>query len=159
MSEKGLKGVIVGGPGPTKHDFVDGGYMTNELKKKIIAIKDLCYTGNFGMEELLEKSEDVLAAEEVAQEKKVMQQFFDKLAKEPNSVAYGETDTLKKLKMGAVEKLLLSDELDDSKIDEFEAEAKKVGSEVILVSTETREGVQLKEMGKIVAILRYEIYE
>ena len=45
------------------------------------------------------------------------------------------------------------------KIDEFEVEAKKVGSEIALISTETREGVQLKEMGKIAAILRYEVHE
>ena len=29
---EGLKGIIVGGPGPTKYDFVEGGYITNEVK-------------------------------------------------------------------------------------------------------------------------------
>ena len=33
----------------------------------------------------------------------------------------------------------------------------KVGSEVTIISTETREGVQLEQMGKIAAILRYPI--
>src|SRR3989338_6010100 len=32
----GLKGIIVGGPGPTKYDLVEGGFITNEVKKKII---------------------------------------------------------------------------------------------------------------------------
>ncbi len=157
LGNKNLKGIIVGGPGPTKYDFVEGGYITTELKDKIIAIKDLSYTGDFGLEELVEKSEDVLAAEGIAEEKKVMGTFFDKLAKEPGLVTYGEADTMSKLKMGAVDVLLLSDELDDPKIDEFEAEAKKVGTDITIISTETREGVQLKEMGKIAAILRYEI--
>jgi len=157
LGNKGLKGIIVGGPGPTKYDFVDGGYLTNELKKKVIAIKDLSYTGDFGMEELLEKSEDVLASEEVAKEKQIMKVFFDKLAKQPGLVGYGEEDVMKKIKMGAVKKVLISEDLDDEKIEEFEEEAKKVGSEIEIISTETREGVQLKEMGKVAAILRYEV--
>ena len=32
-----LRGIILGGPGPTKHEFMDGNFITNELKKKIIA--------------------------------------------------------------------------------------------------------------------------
>lgn len=159
LSYEGLKGIIIGGPGPTKYDFVNEGYLTNELAKKVIAIKDLSYTGQFGMEELLDKSEDVLASEEVAGEKKIMSQFFDKLAKTPGMVAYGEADTMNKLKIGAVDKVLLSEELEDEKIENFEEEAKKVGSEVIIISTDTREGVQLREMGKIAAILRYNMGE
>jgi peptide chain release factor subunit 1 len=159
LGNENLKGIIVGGPGPTKYDFVEGGYLTTELKNKVIAIKDLSYTGDFGLEELVEKSEDVLASEEVAKEKKTMGTFFDKLSKNPGMVTYGEAETMSKLKLGAVELVLLSDELDDVKIDEFEAEAKKVGSDITLISTETREGVQLKEMGMIAAILRYEVNE
>src|SRR3989344_6058507 len=65
LNLEGLKGIIVGGPGPTKYDLVEGNFITNEVKKKIIAIKDLSYTGEFGLEELLEKSQDVLAQEDV----------------------------------------------------------------------------------------------
>ncbi len=159
LTYEGLKGIIVGGPGPTKYEFVEGGYITTELKNKIIAIKDLSYTGEFGLEELLEKSEDVLASEEVASEKKIMQAFFNKLSKKPGEVSYGDADTMRKLQMGAVEKLLLSDSVDDARFDEYEAEAKKVGSEVLLISTDTREGTQLKEMGGVAAILRYEVQD
>lgn len=151
-----LKGIIVGGPGPTKYDFVDGEFLTNELKKKIIAIKDLSYTGDFGVQELLDKSEDVLAAEEVATEKKIMAKFFDLLAKRERMVSYGEKHVMKMLQMGVVETVLLSDALDDDIINSFEEEAKKTGSEVQIISTETREGVQLRDMGKVAAILRYE---
>jgi len=154
---KNLKGIILGGPGVTINDFMRYEYVTNELRKKIIATKDLSYTGEFGLQELLEKSEDVLAAEDVAKEKKLMAEFFDHLNKKPNKVSYGKEHTLKVLKMGAVDKLLLSEALDDDEIEEMEEEAEKVGSEVVIVSTETREGVQLRDLGKIAAILRYEV--
>ena len=159
LGKKELKGIIIGGPGPTKHDFVEGGYLTGELKDKIIAVKDLSYTGDFGLQELLDKSQDVLAKEEVAEEKKIMERFFTMLSKEPNKVSYGEEEVLKNVQIGAVEILLLSESLDDETIQKFEEEAEKMDSEVRIISTETREGVQLRDMGKIAAILRFEVHQ
>ena len=157
LGDKKLKGIIVGGPGPTKYEFIDGGHITNEVKKKIIAIKDLSYTDEFGLQELVDKSQDVLAKEEITAEKKIMANFFESLAKTPQMVSYGHDEVMRNLKIGAVGTLLLSEELEDEKIEEFENEAKKVGATVELISTETREGVQLREIGKVAAILRYEV--
>ena len=154
---KDLKGIIVGGPGPTKYDFVEGDFITTEVKKKIIAIKDLSYTGDFGLQELVDKSQDVLAKEEIAEEKAIMQKFFSILSKKQGMVSYGEKEVMEKLKMGVTETLLLSEVLDDETIEEFEQEAKKVSTDVKIISTETREGVQLRDMGKVAAILRYEV--
>jgi len=53
--------------------------------------------------------------------------------------------------------LLLSDALDDKNIDDFEAVAKKYGTTVNIISTETREGVQLRDLSKIGAILRFAV--
>ncbi len=152
-----LKGILVGGPGPTKYEFVEGNYITNEVKQKIIAIKDLSYTDDFGLQELLEKCEDVLAAEEVADEKKIMTKFFQMLATDDQKTGYGKADVEHKLAMGAVETLLISESLDDDLIEEFEEKAKEMGTEVKIISTDTREGAQLKDMGGVVAILRYAV--
>ncbi len=157
LGDQNLKGIIVGGPGPTKYDFVEGGFITNEVKKKIIAIKDLSYTGDFGLQELVDKSQDVLAEEEIADEKAVMGKFFDILSKKPGEVSYGEAEVMRNLKIGAVDILLLSEELDEKKVEEFEKEAEAVGTTVKIISTETREGVQLRDIGKVAAILRYEV--
>jgi peptide chain release factor subunit 1 len=152
-----LKGIIVGGPGPTKYELVEGDFLTGDIQKKIIGIKDLSYTGEFGIQELVDRSDDILAKEELVDEKKVMNEFLEKLGKDPDLVSYGETEVKKALEMGAVQKLLLSETLDDQKIDEFENIAKQYSTEVKLISTETREGVQLRDIGKFGAILRYKI--
>ena len=157
LTNENLKAIIVGGPGPTKYDFVDGNFITNELKKKIIAIKDLSYTEEFGLQELVDKSQDVLAEEEIATEKKIMLRFFDTLAKTPQKVSYGANETMRTLELGAVDVLLLSEDLDDDTIEKYEQKAAEFGTEVQIISTETREGVQLRDIGKIAGILRYEI--
>lgn len=157
LGKEGLKGILVGGPGPTKYEFVDGDFITNEVKKKIIAIKDLSYTEEFGLQELVDRSEDVLANEQIMTEKKLMTRFFETLAKHENLVGYGELQVMELLKRGAVDILLLSDGLEEEKIEKFEEEAGKFGTKIEIISTETREGVQLRDMGKIAALLRYEI--
>ena len=152
-----LKGIIVGGPGPTKYEFVDGNFITNEVKKKIIGVKDITYTDEYGLNELVEKAEDILAEEGIGEEKKIVQRFFDVLGKTPGKASYGKDEVMKNIQFGAADIVLLSESLEDETIDFFTAECEKMNTEVFIVSTETREGVQLKEMGKIAAILRYEV--
>jgi len=139
--------------------FEEGDFVTGDLKKKVIAIKDLSYTGDFGLQELLDRSQDVLAKEDIASEKQIMGKFFELLAKQPGKVSYGEAEAMKNLQMGVVETLLLSEVLDDEIIDKFEEAAEKVGTNVQIISTETREGVQLRDIGKVAAILRYEVHQ
>jgi len=157
LEKKELKGILVGGPSVTTNEFVGGAFITADVKKKIIAVKDLSYTGEFGLQELLEKSADVLAAEEVTAEKEIMQKFLNILATNPGKVTYGEKEVNNALEMGAVEILLLSEDLDEDMISDFEKKSEETNTEVRIISTETREGVQLKELGKIAAILRYEL--
>ena len=153
---KELKGILVGGPGPTKHDFIE--QIMTDLKNKIIAVKDLSYTGEFGLHELVEKSADVLAQEDVSREKKVVQKFLELLATKPAIVAYGKADVEKKLEIGAVDTILLSEALEDKLSQELEEKAEKSGAELQIISVETREGIQLRDMGGIAAILRYEVH-
>ena len=57
--------------------------------------------------------------------------------------------------MGAVDTLLLSESLDDKILEELEDIAIQFNSTIKIISTETREGVQLRDIGKIGAILRF----
>ncbi|MBN2567634.1 peptide chain release factor aRF-1 [Candidatus Woesearchaeota archaeon] len=159
LDNREIKGIIVGGPGPTKYDFVDGNFITDQVKRKVIAIKDLSYTGDFGVQELVDRASDVLAEEEIAGEKKIMGRFFDLLSTKQGMVSYGEKETWRLLEMGAVDTLLLSESLDDATVERFDEKAKELGSSVEIISVETREGVQLREIGKIAAILRYEVQQ
>ena len=157
LDMKDLKGILLGGPGMTKYELLELGQITEDVKKRIIAIKDISYTDEYGLQELLEKCQDVLAKEAVTAEKEIMNKFFKMLAEEPGKVAYGEAEVRKAIDFGAVETLLLSEQLDDKIMDELEEKASAVGADTKIISTETREGVQLRDMGKIAAILRYSL--
>lgn len=106
-----LKGVIIGGPGHTKEEFVKGDYLNYEIKDKIITTIDTSYTGEFGIREVIDKASDVLNELGVIQEKKVVQKFLKELINEKGLASYGENEVRNNLIMGAVDTLLLSEDL------------------------------------------------
>ena len=57
----------------------------------------------------------------------------------------------------SVETLLMSETIDEKILTELEDLATKTGAEIYVISVETREGTQLKDLGGIAAILRCEI--
>jgi peptide subunit release factor 1 (eRF1) len=157
LTMQGLKGIMVGGPGPTKYEFVDGNHITDQVKRKVVAIKDLSYTDEFGLQELVDKCQDVLADEEIAQEKAELQRFLGFLATMPNKVAYGRADVMKHLESGAVEIVMISESVDDETIEKYEEVAEQFGTKILITSPDTREGKQLEDIGKFAAILRFEV--
>ena len=108
---KGLKGILVGGPGPTKEDFLKEGNLVTALMDKVLAVKDIGYADEHGLELLVESSQDVLADQEIVHEQKVLEKFFNTLGKERDKSAYGKEEVEKALSYGAVDLLLLSKKL------------------------------------------------
>ncbi|CAB49500.1 prf1 peptide chain release factor subunit 1 (translation termination factor ARF1) [Pyrococcus abyssi GE5] len=117
LLEKGeLKGIIVGGPGPTKEDFVEGDYLHHELKKKIIGVVDISYHGEYGLRELVEKASDILRDHEVIREKKLVNEFLKHVVKDTGLATYGEREVRRALEIGAVDTLLISEGYDKVRV-------------------------------------------
>ncbi|MCS7097468.1 MAG: peptide chain release factor aRF-1 [Candidatus Methanomethyliaceae archaeon] len=108
LAIENLKGIIIGGPGPTKNEFYNGNYLHYQLQSKVISIEDLGYTEEPGVYELIEKAKEVLKDVELIREKNLVQEFLGLLVKSSNYVAYGENEVREKLEKGAVKILLIS---------------------------------------------------
>ncbi|MCS7134406.1 MAG: peptide chain release factor aRF-1 [Candidatus Pacearchaeota archaeon] len=152
-----LKGLLLGGPGPTKEEWLKEGDLVSDLKRKIIAIKDVSYTNEQGLEELVHASQDVLQQEEIMKEKQLLNKFFSMLSKNKMYAAYGLEHVKKALEVGAVEILILSTNTDKKLQQELKEKASLTGAKVELVSEETQEGIQFKNLGGIGAILRFAV--
>lgn len=109
---KELKGILVGGPGPTKHYFLEGDYLPSDLKHKVVAVIDLGYTGEEGVHELVEKGKEALKDLRYVREKELIQKFLYYLAKKPERIAYGYKEVRSYLTKGAVELLLISEDIE-----------------------------------------------
>lgn len=154
---KNLAGILVGGPGPTKEDFLKEGDLVTALKDKVLGVKDIGYADEHGLELLVEISEDVLEEQEIIREKKILEKFFDMLGKEKEKTAYGKKDVKKALNYGAVDTLLLSRKLKKDEIKDFEKKADDISCKVELISVDTEEGIQFWNLGGIGASLRFKV--
>jgi peptide chain release factor subunit 1 len=151
-----LKGILIGGPIPTKEDFLDEGNLVTKLREKVIAIKDIGYVDEHGLEVLVESSQEEIAKQELVKEKKILERFFETLGKNRSHAVYGEENTKKALERGAVEVLIMSKKWEREKEVEFEKMAESIGSEVIIVGNDHQDGVQFWNLTKGVgAILRF----
>ena len=159
FENKKLKGILVGGPIPTKEDFLEKGQLVTELKNKVIAVRDLGGTEMHGLHELVELCQDVLAEQEITKQRQILDLFFEKLAKEPNKVSYGEAEVEDRLNRGAVDKLIISKSLPKEKIKMLEKLADASSSEIHIVTGDTAEGVQFDNLGGLGGILRFEVHD
>lgn len=153
---KNLKGVIIGGPGPTKDDFYKKEYLNYQIQAKVLGVKDIGNTDEYGLEELVKRSEDLMKEAKVAKERDLLQKFFTELQRE-GKVVYGQDNVRKAVDVGAVEILLVSETLEEDLIEDIVEKAKKMGARVELISVDTSEGKQFRELGGIGAFLRYKL--
>jgi len=111
-----LKSLILGGPGPTKFDFEKGNYFHYTLKEKIVATIDTSYVTEQGVEEAVEKSEDILRRIRYVEEKRIMQKFLREIGQDTGLATYGENEVREYLNNGIVATLLLSEDLENVRV-------------------------------------------
>lgn len=151
-----LKGLIIGGPIPTKEDFLKEGQLVTVLKDKVIGLKDIGYSDEHGIELLVEASSDFLAQQEITHEKQLLEGFFERLGK-GKKVAYKKEDVEKAMKYGAIELLILSKKINKKELVELRKKAENISAKVEIVSDETPEGEQFLNLGGVGALLRFDV--
>ena len=150
-----LKGILVGGPIPTKEEFLDEGNLVTKLKEKIISIKDIGYVDEHGLELLVEDSYGEIAEQGLIKEKKAVERFFEALGKGKPAV-YGEEKVRLALERGAVEVLMMSKNWDRDKEKELEQMAENISAEVIIIDKNHADGEQFFNLTKgVAALLRF----
>jgi peptide chain release factor subunit 1 len=105
-----MDGVLVGGPSPTKDEFLDGDYLHHELQEMVLGKFDVAYTDESGLYDLVDEASEVLAEREILQDKEVMEEFFGQLH-DGEKATYGFGPTYENLVMGSVDRLLISEDL------------------------------------------------
>lgn len=109
---KKLKGILLGGPGPVKDTFFENDYLPTDLKKIVIGTVSTSYADEEGLKELVEKSLDMLQETSVRKEKQLLQRFLTELKKGSGKVTYGMSSVIDAVKKGAVETILVNEDLE-----------------------------------------------
>ena len=104
------KGLIVGGPGPTKDNFVKAKVLNYQIK--VLGVFDTGYTDeDEGVRELLERAAELLREQAVTQERTVMEKFMAEVARSGLAVS-GYEKVMKAMGSNNVAKLIISEDLE-----------------------------------------------
>jgi peptide chain release factor subunit 1 len=111
-----LKGIILGGPGPTKYDFQKGDYINYQLKNKILEVIDTAYVEEQGVKEVVDKAPEIVRKVRYIEEKQIMQKFLYEVGHDTGLITYGEAEVRRALQAGMVRTLLISEALDMQRV-------------------------------------------
>ncbi len=103
-----VKGVIVGGPGPTKENFVKMSPFNYQIK--LLGVVDTGYTDEYGIREVMAKSAEILSEQEAIKEKIIVERFI-KAVVAGGLAAYGEAEVRAALETKQASQLLISEGL------------------------------------------------
>jgi peptide chain release factor subunit 1 len=106
--QENLNGVIVGGPGPAKEDFLK--LKPFNYQTKILGVVDTGYTNEYGVQELVGKSEGIISQQETVREKKVVGDFMREVVRD-GLATYGEAEVRSALESGQAQTLIISEDL------------------------------------------------
>jgi peptide chain release factor subunit 1 len=103
-----IKGVMVGGPGPTKDFFMKANTFNYQIK--VLGVVDTGYTDEYGLREILSKSENILAEQEAVRERVIVERFIKEVAKD-GLATYGAKETIAVIASKQAESVLISEGL------------------------------------------------
>ncbi len=163
MRREGVEKAIVAGPGFVKEDFYK--FLKEkypELSKRVV-IEDTSVTGRTGIYEVIKRGtvERVYHENRVAKEIQLVEKVLENIAKNNGLAAYGLREVEEAVNYGAVETLLVLDELlkgeHREKIEELMDAVRYSRGEVVVVSSEHEGGEKLRALGGLAALLRFRV--
>lgn len=109
-----VKGLIVGGPGPTKETFIREEYLDYRLQNNVIATLDTSYSGDEGVREIIDKINDqgIMAEFRSMEEKKIVKKFMGEVFSGKGLGVYGLHEVVNYLKAGIAESIMATDNID-----------------------------------------------
>jgi peptide chain release factor subunit 1 len=122
-----VKGIIVGGPGPTKENFLKEEYLDYRLQNNVISTLDTSYSGDEGIREIIDKVNDrgVMAEYRLMEEKRLIKRFMSEVHSGKGLGIYGLADVVRFLKNGIAEMVIVTD---DVNYVHFQAKCKRCGN-------------------------------
>ncbi|PHH73056.1 hypothetical protein CDD80_4081 [Ophiocordyceps camponoti-rufipedis] len=130
-----VAGIILAGSADFKNDLNASDMFDNRLQAKVIKVVDVSYGGENGFNQAIELSSETLGNVKFIQEKKLIGKYFEEISQDTGKVCYGIDDTLKALELGAVETLIVFENLEITRWSLKDSN----GSEIVLHTTKQQE--------------------
>ncbi|KAJ4304087.1 translation termination factor eRF1 [Collariella sp. IMI 366227] len=130
-----VAGIVLAGSADFKNDLNASDLFDGRLQTKVVKVVDVSYGGENGFNQAIELSSETLGNVKFIQEKKLIGKYFEEISQDTGRVCYGIEDTLKALELGAVETLIVFENLEITRSVLKDSN----GSEIILHLTKQQE--------------------
>nr|MDO8115802.1 mRNA surveillance protein pelota [Candidatus Sigynarchaeota archaeon] len=156
--------IVITGPGFTREHFMEHCLNKNPSLKPVLITEASSSASSSGIRELLKKQtiQGFLKDARIIQESAKVEEFFARLGKESGLAAYGIKEIQKAAEMGAIEDLLVTDDIirkinveKDLSIIALLKSVETTRGRVMIVSTLHDAGKQIQGMGGLAALLRF----
>ena len=107
-----VSGLVLAGSADFKTELSQSDLFDQRLQAKIVKIVDVSYGGENGFNQAIELSAESLSNVKFVQEKKLIQRYFDEISQDSGKYCFGVDDVMKGLELGAVETLIVWENLD-----------------------------------------------
>jgi len=107
-----INGLVLAGSADFKNELYQSEMFDQRLKPKVLKVVDVSYGGENGFNQAVELAQECLSNVKFVQEKKILSKFFEEISTDSGLVVFGVSDTMKVLETGAIETLLLYENLD-----------------------------------------------
>ncbi|KAJ2555379.1 translation termination factor eRF1 [Coemansia sp. D1744] len=120
-----VTGLILAGSAEFKEELEKSDIFDPRLRSKVIQLVDVAYGGENGFSEAISLSRKYLDNVKVVQEQELVTKFFDEIARNTGKISYGIDDIISALEDGAVETLIVWENLVAWRVEFQDAEGTK----------------------------------
>lgn len=104
--------MVLAGSADFKSELMRSDLFDKRLANVVIKMVDVSYGGENGFNQAIELSADTLGTVKLLKEKKLLQKFMDEISQDTGKYCFWVEDTLKALDLGAVEDLIIWENLE-----------------------------------------------
>ena len=159
----GTESIVVAGPGFTKDDFVKYVNKKEPFLAERFVMEDTSSIGVSGFQEVLKRGavDRIMEESRIARESMLMDELLKEISTD-GKAEYGFEQVTNALNYGAIETLLIADEMlrqerEKDNIDSFLLSVEQAQGRIVVFSTEFEPGQKLMSLGGIAALLRFKI--
>mmetsp|Transcript_4488 Transcript_4488/g.11598 ORF Transcript_4488/g.11598 Transcript_4488/m.11598 type:complete len:438 (+) Transcript_4488:71-1384(+) len=134
-----VSGLVLAGSADFKNDLQQNDHWDPRLAVKVLKVVDVSYGGENGFNQAIELSAEVLSNVKFIKEKKLISQYFEHISQDTGRYCFGVGDTIKALEMGAVETLIVYENLETNR---FVIKNNTTGDENVLFLNKEQESNQ-----------------
>jgi peptide chain release factor subunit 1 len=107
-----VQGLVLAGSADFKSELMRSDLFDQRLARIVVKMVDVSYGGEQGFNQAIEMSADALSNVKLMKEKKLLQRFMEEISQDTGRYCFMVEDTLKALDLGAVEDLIVWDNLE-----------------------------------------------